>query len=178
MSARIHTPLCSTLVALMMIACGDDDGGGDPELRCGRPYTGEDIAGEWSLEAHGERTECSDRRLLGDLAISTPQAITVKGMKFATDAGTGASESDAFVNRIVVRAGYELSAKSVPAAIEFEGSSDGACVTFTLIEDLGRDELRYHFDGHMSERGYIEGDFTGTGPDDCETHGTFTIEVR
>jgi hypothetical protein len=90
---------------------------------------------------------------------------------------TSGSEADAFVDRIE-RADFAFKLQSAVDRLSFSGQSAGSCVTFSMTETVGRDELVYHFDGHISDVHFMEGNFRGAGPERCTTDGTFTVDVR
>jgi hypothetical protein len=159
--------------------CGDDDAEEGP---CDHPYTGASLDGDWQLHATGKRYACDDRRLEGQLAIDTsvPLVIEASAQPTFRDAGGPMTdnESDAFIQRIE-RADFELSGDELPRKVGFAGQVRGSCVSFTLSEQLPTgDMLHYELDGEIEGAGEIHGTFTGTGPEQCVSSGSFTATVR
>lgn len=168
---------CLFFCATFVLGGCPDDGNGDIEPSCDLAFSGSDISGDWELEASGTRTACSDRRLRGSLVITSaePFHVTTDEVPFDGDA----SVADTFVNRIVERSEFDATGESLPAKLMFSGDTEGSCVSFELVERLAKgDELTYRFEGQISGEGFIEGNFTGTGPKDCDTYGSFTVRVR
>ena len=164
------------LIVPALSAC-PEDGVAEIELSCDEPFDGSDTEGLWTLHASGTREGCKDTRLNGALTITSAEPFVIRGSAIARPPSN--SDSDAFIDRILVRAGFDLTAKSAPAKVLFDGFADGSCVSFSVTEALGKgDGLSYQFDGYMSANGLIEGNFTGLGPEDCETHGRFEVDVR
>lgn len=159
-------------------------GGDDAEVVdvCGQPYTGASLDGRWELHATGTRTDCSERRLEGKLEIDTTLPLNVDAEAQETIGDRPSpmpeSEADAFVQRIE-RADFELSAEELPRSVTFSGAVRGSCVQLTLTERLPNgDTLRYELDGHIDYRGRLSGTFIGTGPEQCQSDGTFTATVQ
>ena len=165
-----------SIVSLLMVgACNEGDA---IEVFCDRAHLGSEVDGVWMLEATGERTDCSEVRYEGDLDISSQVPIRIDSTEIEPDAGVPASPADAFVDRIVRRSTFSLDADTAPENFMFNGETEGSCVAFEMIEDLGRgDQLHYVFEGEIGAAGRIEGNFTGDGPKSCEVSGTFTVEV-
>jgi len=173
--------LALCLVPLLLAACEPDDSGFD--VSCDYTESGDLAEGYWHLEAEGTRSGCSKRRFNGRLTIDTSQSVAVRAMAEATGGNAsgpdgGVHEADAFLQRIE-RADYVLSAGSLPSALEFNGRTAGSCVVFTVSEELDDgDRLLYFFEGSFDGPDKIRGAFTGEGPEDCETEGTFTVRLE
>ena len=167
--------------APLLAGCLPDDDGFD--VSCDYAESGDLAEGYWHLEAEGRRSGCSKRRLNGHLTIDASQSVGVHAMAQATNGSAsgpdaGVSEADAFLQRIE-RADFLLSAGSLPSALAFNGRTAGSCVVFTLSEELeGGDRLLYFFEGAFDGPDRIRGDFTGEGPEDCDTEGTFTVHLE
>jgi hypothetical protein len=137
----------------------------------------------WHLDATGRRSGCSKRRLNGRLTIDASQSVGVRAMAEATGGSAsgpdaGLTAADAFLQRIV-RADYVLSGGSLPSVRAFNGRTAGSCVNFTLSEELeDGDRLIYFFEGAFDGPDKIRGEFTGEGPEDCDTEGTFTVRLE
>jgi hypothetical protein len=103
-------------------------------------------------------------------------AEATPGVASGPDAGV--TEADAFLQRIE-RADYLLSAGSLPSTVAFNGRTAGSCVNFTLSEELeGGDRLIYFFEGSFDGPDRIRGEFTGEGPENCDTEGRFTVRLE
>lgn len=174
-----------TLCALATsIGCGSDDEDEAPlHTRCDLSHAGDELAGEWTLTAHGSRRRCQDRDLEGSLTIETSMPIEVVSERQASDASsttpTPDTIADAFVTR-VERAEYVLSlAAGAPDGLTLAGGTVGSCVSFRLVEELrGGDALVYAFDGAITEDDFVEGDFSGEGPAGCNVEGSFELLIR
>ena len=159
--------------------CADRE---EPEDVCNRRFTGASLDGEWELHAHGRRTGCNDRRLEGRLEIETTVPLDVEAEAQATFGNAGGpevdNESDAFVQRIE-RADFELRGEKLPRKVSLTGVVLGSCVMLTLTEPLADgDTLRYELNGAVDDIGEVSGSFTGTGPEQCQSQGTFTARIR
>lgn len=168
-------------VVPLLAACEPDDSGF--EVSCDYTESGDLAEGYWHLEAEGTRSGCSKRRLNGHLTIEASQSVAVHAMAQATGGNAsgpdaGVTEADAFVQRIE-RADYLLSAGSLPSALAFNGRTAGSCVVFTVSEELeGGDRLLYFFEGAFDGPDRIRGEFTGEGPEDCNSEGSFTVRLE
>ena len=162
----------------------DDDEDERPlHTRCDLSHDGSELAGEWTLTAHGKRRRCADEDYEGELVIESSRPIEVSAESQASsgpgDAPAPDSIADAFVSRIE-RAEYVLSlGAGAPDALSVSGGTVGSCVSVTLAEELGDgDALVYELDGAITESGYAEGDFIGEGPAGCRVEGTFELLIR
>lgn len=190
-ATRTRRPLFLLMLVLIASGClggwGDNSGGGcgdgdDDDGPCNRPYTGASLDGEWQLHAKGKRVGCDDRRLEGSLELDTTVPLVIEAAAQPTFRDAGGpptdNESDAFVQRIE-RADFELGSDQLPNKVSFAGQVQGSCVSFTISEKLPTgDTLRYDLDGELSDVGEIQGSFTGTGPEQCVSSGSFTATVR
>jgi hypothetical protein len=178
MKARFLALCGALLVAplLMASSCEDPD---TPPPDCDE-RVGADAKGRWTLHARGWRRGCSDERLNGRLEIDVRE-FTVDGEPLATSDDNPSDtefEADAFVERIR-RAQYMLVAGAdKPSELEFSGFLNTCQVTFTLKEDLGNTFHTYTFDGFVESSFRIYGEFDGRGPNDCDSSGTFEVELR
>jgi len=167
---RIPPVVGALALAAAAIGCQDPNGDGSAaEPSCGDPFTGRELDGDWMLSGSGMRSECDMRRLEGELSLRTPTAFDVAAEEqLAADAGGDG------------RVRYVLSLRSsAPAALQLTGEAIGACVHFTLTEDLEEGgALQYDFDGHITGNNLASGDFDGRGPESCEVMGQFQLTVR
>ena len=167
--------LISCSLVLLALATGCDDQR-KIDLNCDAEQLGSDVTGSWRLEGTGKRRGCTDRRYEGDLEISTTVAIVVTAQEI--DAALSEDPADALVQRIVRRSQFSLMAESGPSDFHFDGSTDGSCVSFEMVEDLDEGgQLFYELEGTITSDGDIEGNFSGTGPEDCDVEGTFTVDI-
>lgn len=165
--------------------CGgaDDDAEAQLHTRCDLPHTGRELAGEWTLTAHGTRRRCEDEDFEGEVEIETSMPIDVLAEPQSADGAsvepTPDTIADAFVQRIE-RAEYVLGlADGAPAGLSLAGGTVGSCVSFTFAEELGGgDALVYELDGAITEADFVEGEFTGQGPAGCSVTGTFELLIR
>jgi len=181
--------LLGVALALSALAAGSGCGGSDDDAqaplhtRCDLPHTGRELAGEWTLSAHGTRRRCKDASFAGTIEIETampidvlavPQSADVTPTKPAPD-----TIADAFVQRIE-RAEFVVGlAEGAPDGLSLEGGTVGSCVSLTLSEQLGGgDTLVYDLDGALTEADLVEGDLTGEGPAGCSVEGTFELLIR
>lgn len=182
-ATRTRRPLFLLMLVLIASGClgcwgdGDDDDG-----PCDNPYTGASLDGAWELHGSGKRAGCEDRRLEGKLELDTTAPLVIEAAAQPTFRDAGGpitdNESDAFIQRIE-RADYELSGDELPHKVTFAGQVQGSCVSFTLSEQLPTgDTLNYVLDGEIEDVGEIHGSFTGTGPEQCTSSGSFTATVR
>ena len=180
-------PFLSFVLLTALVGCLDDDPSAPGPATCNESFTGRALEGDWALSGSGTRSECSSRRLDGDLELSTAIRIPVEATAQATSGPSSgpepSSEADAFVSRIE-RADYLLAVSDdapndVVDNVTLQGGVNGSCVSFDLTESLPRDdEIVYHFDGFITGNGYARGEFWGTGPGECEVEGEFELVVR
>jgi hypothetical protein len=154
--------------------CTDPLGTGNPpEPSCSDPFTGRELDGDWTLSGSGMRSECESRRLEGELKLSTPMSFDVVAEEQASAPGADASIGGGRV-RYVLALG-----SSAPSELDLTGEAVGACVHFTLTEELeDGDALQYDFDGFITGNNLARGEFTGRGPESCEVMGEFELTVR
>jgi hypothetical protein len=179
MKARFMALLCVCFMAPLLMAseCEDPD---EPPPDCDQ-RVGADAKGLWTLHARGHRRNCHNKELNGRLVIDVRQ-FSVDGKPIASNDdndGDTLFEADAFVERIR-RAQYMLVAgPDKPGGLEFSGTLNTCQVTFTMHENLGNGTFHdYTFDGFVENTFRIYGKFTGTGPDDCDSSGTFEVKLR
>lgn len=167
--------VASAFVLLLAAVAGCDDTR-HIDVVCDKAQLGSEIAGVWKLEATGERKGCDNRRYEGDLELKNTVGIVVTAREI--EATPPASPADAFVERIVRRSEFTLDTRSAPSELTFTGSTEGSCVDAELTELLPNgDELAYELHGMIVHAGFIEGTFTGHGPEACETSGSFSVDV-
>jgi hypothetical protein len=180
--------LVAASAALVISAAGcfgsDDDADEAPlHTRCDLPHTGLELAGDWTLTAHGTRRRCEDKDFEGSVELETSMPIEVASEPQAVDGPsvepTPDAIADAFVQRIE-RAEYVVGlADGAPSGLSLAGGTVGSCVSVTLAEELGGgDTLIYELDGAITEADFVEGDFTGEGPAGCRVEGTFELLIR
>lgn len=168
-----------TAVALCGCLDDPDDGVG---RRCDLSVNGNDLEGRWTLHASGQRLDCDDRRLEGDLTLQTSMPVRVSAQAQATTNAPTADEAefeaDAFVDRIE-RADFLIEGEDPEGdGVRVRGSATGSCFLVHIEEELpDGDTLRYDLDGYITSRGTARGDFTGRGPEDCRTEGTFRLQI-
>jgi hypothetical protein len=161
---------------------------GEPAVpSCDDRFTGRALEGDWTLSGTGQRSECENRRLEGDLTLRTAMPIAVEAAPQATSGAPRgpepSSEADAFVSRIE-RADYLLTiddsaSDDVQEKVTLQGGVNGSCVSFDLTEELpGDDRIEYHFDGFIVGSSSARGEFWGEGPEECEVEGEFQLSVR
>lgn len=170
--------LCIGMLALAGCDLEDllDDLDDGARRACAGAYDGADVAGRWTLSAEGERRDCDDASLDGDLSLSFATPIRVlarpEGADGDVDAGS-AEDGDG---------DYSLVADDVPTSFDLSGVASGSCVTLRMHEDLvgayaGHTQT-VDFDGVITGSLRVEGSFTGRGPAGCRLSGDFEITVR
>jgi hypothetical protein len=182
-----HRLACAVLALCGLAAAtgcnGDDEDEVPLHTRCDLNHAGDELVGEWTLTATGHRRRCQDLDYEGELVIETAMPIEVASEPQADEGAasdpTPDAIADAFVRR-VERAEFVLSlGPGAPSTLELAGGTVGSCVSFTLTEQLGGDDaLVYEFDGAITDDDFVEGDFTGEGPEGCDVDGTFELLVR
>lgn len=151
----------SALCAAALASCGDDapEIPPMPQAACRADAEMAQIWGPWQLDFHGTREACANERWNGAFEIRPTLEFEVAQRD---DAGTPG------------RARLRL-ARSVDG-FRFDGSVEGDCVRFALIEDK-QGGTALAFAGAASE-GEIAGRFEGTGPGSCANVGTFEARFR
>lgn len=120
------------------------------------------LAGQWTLTASGTRSACIDDGYDGDFSLGTSQELHV------VQATNDANEELGLEGPLLFSGG----------SFDLNGSVRGVCVDFSTTETGPSGHVVYRFTGTVSDSGMIRGTFTGDGPSQCATEGTFSVAIR
>ena len=115
------------------------------------------VDGTWTITGTGERSGCRDSTLNAPFFELRSQGLPI----------------------IQAESHLELTGENLPTAFVFSnGMVMGRCVTFRTNENTDLGTIEYVWSGVVSEDGRtIVGQFTGTGPEDCQSRGNFQIPL-
>jgi hypothetical protein len=128
--------------------------------RCASEPDEANLDGTWVIEGEGERDGCNEGIYNGDFTFAVKDPLQVRQ--------TPASQID----ELSMAEPVEVSGGS----FSLTGTVDGSCVDFTTTEIQEALTLAFSFIGDVDGT-LIEGDFTGTGPEGCESEGEFAVTV-
>ncbi len=159
MNNRNITPWIAAFFALALsVACEPlNDLVDEPDINedpCQSANGPAPVDGIWVITGNGQRTECSNDDLNNDFSLASNGNLVVK------------QDDDT------------LSLNGTIDGFSFTGTVDGICVNFTTIEETNGPDLSYSWSGKVNSDGSITGTFTGTGPSDCASNGSFTAIVQ
>ncbi len=156
-----HAPTVLTvlLCASSLLACEPLDdvfGGIDPvDPACQGP--GAEVGGTWQITGSGERSGCDDSMFNASLFDLRSDELPVRQTDDLLELEDDPSRPDfSFVDGLV----------------------DGQCVTFRTSESTDLGLIEYEWTGLATDGGSpVVGEFTGTGPSDCDVRGNFRIAI-
>lgn len=121
-----------------------------------------DVTGNWIIEGQGERLDCDDD------TFDTSKFELNSRLDLPVTQTDGTLELD------------RRNLSSAFASFAFSGGSVmGRCVAFRTVEETAFGPVDLMWEGVVSENGgLLTGQFSGTGPSNCETRGDFRIDVR
>jgi hypothetical protein len=123
------------------------------------------MAGNWVLRGSGSRSSCLDESYDGSFTIGTSQALRV-----LQTPGPAESDSD-----VIGLAGPIL---YPGGSFDLDGTVRGVCADFSTTEEGPSGRIVYRFSGTAADSGVIRGSFSGDGPSQCATTGTFSVVIQ
>ena len=161
-SCRFMLGVIAALVLLTVCRCGDSWSESDSFMAVDQSYEPcdlsadtEDVEGRWKMDAGGDRSGCRDS------AYNIPFRLRIQGPFQVRQEDAGPYDT--------------LHLVDASGPVDFAGSVQGSCVEFDTEERIGDETLTFHFSGTVVSREKIQGEFTGSGPEECESKGYFEI---
>ena len=112
------------------------------------------VAGVWTLEGEGSRSDCSDDLYDVDRFLMSARPLEI--------------EQDG--SRLTL-------ATAIPGFELYDGEVSGEEVGFRTREQTRLGEIGFDFTGTVQGSRHISGSFTGRGPVGCRASGTFTVFI-
>lgn len=128
-------------------------------VECEVDRTNLTVGGEWSLTGDGTRTGCADPIYDGPFELASDAPLAIE--QFSTRE----------------RADQIDYTENTTSSLFLSGSVEGSCVVFDVREAYDDKPVRYAFDGVAVSSDRIRGTFTGVGPGECRSSGTFLVDV-
>lgn len=111
------------------------------------------VAGTWVLSGTGSRSGCENDKLDTDRFDLSSAGIAV------------------------AQNGDTLQLAEASETFELFGTVAGSCLEFTTVEAVENDSIRYAWSARVTtDARRAQGSFSGSGPENCISSGTFTAE--
>ena len=150
---------------LLAFSCGgvedsaDKKNGPGSSIQKNKDY---DMSGNWTIGGRGVRSKCKDSRFDGTFKMGPSNTLNVKYDK-----------------------DKKLTYGSLDSDFNLRGQHSGSSINFQTKEfaenPFKNDEkifINLNYQGDLVTTTRVEGDFTGSGPEDCQLRGSFFVDME